>query len=60
MGKQGTLIALGEIARLEKGLAERSIYHKNLMPVVYVTADVAGVEEIPVYPILQINQAWTG
>jgi multidrug efflux pump subunit AcrB len=57
MGKQGNLVALGEIVRVEKGLAEKSIYHKNLMPVVYVTADVAGVEESPVYAILQINQA---
>ena len=42
---------------MEKGLAEKSIYHKNLMPVVYVTADVAGVEESPVYAILKIDQA---
>ena len=32
-----------------------SIYHKNLMPVVYVTADVAGREESPVYPILELE-----
>jgi multidrug efflux pump subunit AcrB len=57
MGKQGNLVPLGEIVRVEKGLAEKSIYHKNLMPVVYVTADVAGVEESPVYAILKINQA---
>jgi multidrug efflux pump subunit AcrB len=57
MGKQGNLIPLGEIVRVEKDLGEKSIYHKNLMPVVYVTADVAGVEESPVYAILKINQA---
>jgi multidrug efflux pump subunit AcrB len=57
MGTQGNLVALGEIVRVEKGLAEKSIYHKNLMPVVYVTADVAGVEESPVYAILKIDQA---
>jgi multidrug efflux pump subunit AcrB len=33
-----------------------NIYHKNLMPVVYVTGDVAGREESPVYPILKLNQ----
>ena len=37
-------------------MRERSIYHKNLMPVVYVTADVAGREESPVYPILNMNE----
>jgi multidrug efflux pump subunit AcrB len=57
MGKQGNLIPLGEIVRVEKDLGEKSIYHKNLMPVVYVTADVAGVEESPVYAILKINEA---
>jgi multidrug efflux pump subunit AcrB len=57
MGTQGNLVALGEIVRVEKGVAEKSIYHKNLMPVVYVTADVAGVEESPVYAILKIDQA---
>jgi multidrug efflux pump subunit AcrB len=33
-----------------------SIYHKNLMPVTYVTADVAGAVESPVYPILRMNE----
>src|SRR5687767_8755601 len=37
--------------------SEQSIYHKNLMPVVYVTGDVAGAEESPVYVILKLNQA---
>ena len=37
--------------------SEQSIYHKNLMPVVYVTGDVAGAEESPVYAILKLNQA---
>jgi len=31
-----------------------SIYHKNLMPVVYVTADVSGAEESPVYSIMKL------
>jgi len=37
-------------------LVDKSIYHKNLMPVVYVTADVAGAEESPVYAILKLNE----
>ena len=39
-------------SRIEAGAARQSIYHKNLMPVIYVTADVAGSEESPVYAIL--------
>ncbi|MFQ6098384.1 MAG: efflux RND transporter permease subunit, partial [Armatimonadota bacterium] len=33
------------------------IYHTNLKPVVYVTGDVAGREESPVYAILKMNKA---
>jgi multidrug efflux pump subunit AcrB len=36
---------------------EPSIYHKNLQPVTYVTGDVAGQVESPVYAILQMNRA---
>jgi len=52
----GRLVPLSELGTWEKSVRERSIYHKNLMPVVYVTADVAGHEESPVYPILQLNR----
>ena len=52
----GKLVPLAELGNWEKSVRERSIYHKNLMPVVYVTADVAGREESPVYPILNMNE----
>jgi len=35
---------------------DKSIYHKNLMPVVYVTGDVAGDKESPVYAILEMKK----
>ena len=57
MGRQGNLVPLGELVRVEEQIADKSIYHKNLMPVVYVTADVAGVVESPVYAILNLNAA---
>jgi multidrug efflux pump subunit AcrB len=56
MGRQGNLVPLGELVRVKEETAEKSIYHKNLMPVVYVTADVAGKVESPVYAILSINK----
>jgi multidrug efflux pump subunit AcrB len=49
-------VPLGEMVHVEETLADKSIYHKNLMPVVYVTADVAGAEESPVYGILKLNK----
>ncbi len=52
----GKLVPLGELGYWEESVRERNIYHKNLMPVVYITADVAGREESPVYPILNMNE----
>jgi multidrug efflux pump subunit AcrB len=49
-----SLVALGEIAQIEGAIEDKSIYHKNLMPVTYVTADLAGVIEGPVYAMLKI------
>ena len=55
MGREGNLLGLGEVVRPELVTADKSIYHKNLMPVVYVTADVAGAIESPVYAILALG-----
>jgi len=57
IGPQGNLVSLGELVRVEQTIADKSIYHKNLMPVVYVTGDVAGQEESPLYAIMKINKA---
>ena len=54
-GRNGHLVALSELVRVEKVLEDKSIYHKNLMPVTYVTADVAGAMESPVYAILKLG-----
>jgi len=55
-GPNGQLVPVSELVRIERGKTEPNIYHKNLMPVVYVTADVAGQVESPVYAILKLNQ----
>jgi len=52
----GRLVSLSEIASVEKRSIYHPIYHKNLQPVVYVTGDVAGEEESPVYAILKMNK----
>jgi len=54
-GRNGQMVALSELVRVESGLEDKSIYHKNLMPVTYVTADVAGSIESPVYAILKLS-----
>ena len=49
-------VAIGELTRAVSTDDDTSIYHKNLQPVTYVIADVAGQIESPVYAILQANR----
>lgn len=51
------LVPLRELVKLEQTIEDKSIYHKNLMPVTYIIGDVAGSIESPVYAILKMNKA---
>jgi multidrug efflux pump subunit AcrB len=51
------LVAVGELTREETRTEADSLYHKNLLPVTYVTGDLAGAAESPVYAILRMNEA---
>jgi multidrug efflux pump subunit AcrB len=55
-GANGAMVPLRELVTFDRGNIQRSIYHKNLRRVVYVTGDVAGAEESPVYAILKMNR----
>lgn len=59
-GSGGRLVPLSEIGRFETKAEEPSIYHKNLKPVVYVTADVGGAKEAPVYAIAALEKGLAG
>ena len=50
-------VAVGELVRTSSVAEEQPIYHKNLLPVTYVTGDVAGEIESPVYAILDMNRS---
>jgi multidrug efflux pump subunit AcrB len=50
-------VAVGELTRAVRAQADTSLYHKNLQPVTYVTGDLAGQNESPVYAILAMNRA---
>ncbi len=50
-------VALGELTTVVETTQDQSLYHKNLLPVTYVTGDMAGGEESPVYAILKMNEA---
>lgn len=56
MNRQMPLIPLRELVKVEEQAVDQPIYRKNLKPVIYVTGDVAGVVESPVYPILEMNK----
>ncbi len=45
----GSMVPLGELVNVRESTIDKDIYRKNQREVVYVTADVAGAEESPVY-----------
>ncbi len=47
----GAMVPLGELAKVQEGTIDKSIYRKNQRETVYVTGEVAGAEESPVYAI---------
>lgn len=59
-GSDGSLISLRELTRVQQSTLEPSIYRKNMRRVVYVTGDVSGAEESPVYAIFRMNRALDG
>lgn len=50
----GRFIALSDLVRIRKSTTEKNIYHKNLQPVVFVTADMAGELDSPLYGLFSI------
>jgi multidrug efflux pump subunit AcrB len=52
-----SLVPLSELVAVHSTIVDKSIYHKNLMPVTYIIGDVAGEVESPVYAIGEMNDA---
>ena len=48
-GHDGNLVPLSEIVDVREGTWEQTIYHKDLLPVVFVTGDMAGRFDSPLY-----------
>jgi multidrug efflux pump subunit AcrB len=51
----GRLVPIRELVTVVNGAREPFVYHKNLQPVTYVLAEMAGVAEAPVYGILDMK-----
>jgi len=56
LSRYGSPIPLKELVTVEDGFKDKPIYHKNLVPVSYVIADVSGKFESPVYAILDLGK----
>ena len=56
MNPRAPLVPLRELVQISEQPVDQPIYRKNLKNVIYVTADVAGAAESPVYPILAMNK----
>ena len=52
----GALVPLRALVKPSDEHLGRNIYHKNLQPVIYVTGDVAGKLDSPLYSILDLTQ----
>jgi len=53
--QSGALVPLSEIVSVVGEVRENAIYHKDLLPVVYVTADMAGELDSPLYGLFEIS-----
>ena len=50
------LVALSEVVEVVQSQREHSIYHKDLLPVVFVTGDMAGELDSPLYGMFDIAE----
>jgi len=51
----GAMVPLSEVVAVVPAVREFSIHHKDLLPVVYVTGDMAGETDSPLYGLFEIS-----
>ncbi len=56
LSQTGQTVSLGDVVEIKEGIQDKSIYRKNQKRVVYVTADIAGKLESPVYSIMNMSE----
>ncbi|GLS89380.1 multidrug transporter AcrB [Psychromonas marina] len=54
--QSGQLIALSEVVSIEETTTQKTIMHKNMIPMIMVTADMAGPLDSPLYGMFDIYQ----
>ncbi len=55
--RNGALVPMSELVKVKETTLEHSIHHKDLLPVVYVTGDMAGSVDSPLYGMFDIVSA---
>ncbi|GAO36554.1 multidrug transporter AcrB [Sulfuricella sp. T08] len=58
--QDGTLVPLSELVSVAPSAREKTIYHKDLLPVVFVVGDMAGKLDSPLYGMFSIRSAING
>ena len=56
-GSQGQLVPIRELVTVSDTLREQPVYHKDLLPVNFVVADMAGRVDSPLYGMFQARSA---
>ena len=56
-GSQGQLVTIRELVTVTDTLREQPVYHKDLLPVNFVVADMAGRVDSPLYGMFQARSA---
>ncbi len=58
--REGSLVALSELVHPSPAERDRTIYHKDLLPVTYVVGDVAGGADSPLYGMFAARAGLAG
>ncbi len=56
-GAGGQIVPLRELVTVQNTLVEQPVYHKDLLPVVYVTGDMAGKIDSPLYGMFAMRES---
>jgi multidrug efflux pump subunit AcrB len=58
--REGQMVPVSEVVEIKHTLREKVIYHKDLLPVVFVTGDMGGKLDSPLYGMFDIRNKLTG
>ncbi|MDD2883600.1 MAG: efflux RND transporter permease subunit [Dechloromonas sp.] len=58
--RSGQLVPVSELVEVREAVREKAIYHKDLLPVVYVVGDMGGTLDSPLYGMFDIRSKING